>query len=196
MAARRLDTPAGVPTNGGTVDPMSSTIVTAVMAGGSAIAGGAVVARANYTISRRQAKDIRQGGLRETLTALISALSQIDHQLRTEPRSKRFVRTINEQMQSRFPQVDYITGRVHRRLFQPQLDGLIVRFHDAMAAALLGAPDELIRALGSLSTVMAEIDQSSDDWWRSWDAARSEVVLACREVLGEPRPVVDDRAAA
>jgi hypothetical protein len=83
-----------------------------MIAGGSAIAGGGIVARSNYVISRRQAKDVRQGGLRETLVALLSALSQVDQQLRTEPRSKGTVRVINEQMAARFPQVDYITGRV------------------------------------------------------------------------------------
>jgi hypothetical protein len=89
-----------------TLGSMSGGLVTAMIAGGSAIAGGAVVAGSNCVISRRNARDVRQGGLRETLVALVSALSQLDHQLRTEPRSKRIVRVVNEQTETRFPQVD------------------------------------------------------------------------------------------
>jgi len=88
---------------------MSGSLVTAMIAGGSAIAGGGIVAGSNYLISRRNAGDVRQAGLREMLEALISALSQVDHELRSEPRSKRIVRVVNEQMETRFPQVDYIT---------------------------------------------------------------------------------------
>jgi hypothetical protein len=175
---------------------MITPIVTAMIAGGSAIAGGVIVARSNYVISRRQAKDVRQGGLRGTLVALLSALSQVDHQLRTEPRSKRTVRVINEQMAARFPQVDYITGRIHRRLFQPQLDQLVVRLHDAMAATLLAAPPELVPVLDALNTVMARVDQNSDDWWRSWDYARADLVFVCRDVLGEPLTAAYDRVDA
>jgi hypothetical protein len=173
---------------------MTGTIVTAVIAGGSAVAGGAIVARSNWIISRRQAKDARQRGLRETFVALISALSQIDHQLRTEPKSRRTVRAINEQMATRFPQVDYITGRIHRRLFQPELDELVVRFHDAMAATLLIAPRELIPMLDALNVVMVQVDQYSEAWWRSWDEARADLVRACRLIVSEAVPAADEPA--
>jgi hypothetical protein len=175
---------------------MTTPIVTAMIAGGSAIAGGGIVARSNYVISRRRAKDVRPGGLRETLVALLSALSQVDQQLRTEPRSKRTVRVINQQMAARFPQIDYITGRIHRRLFQPQLDQLVVRLHDAMAATLLAAPPELVPVLDALNTVMARVDQNSDDWWRSWDDARADLVFVCRDVLGEPFTAAYDHVDA
>jgi hypothetical protein len=147
-------------------------------------------------ISRRNARDVRQGGLRETLVALVSVLSQVDHELRTEPRSKRIVRAVNEQMETRFPQVDYITGRIHRRLFQPQLDGLIVRLHDAMAAALLDAPPELLGVLEAVNAVMSQVDQHNDDWWQAWDEARPGLVRACRTLLGEPIPAASHLAAA
>jgi len=47
------------------------------------------------------------------------------------------VRVINQQMSSRFPQIDYVADRIHRRLFQPHLDALIGRLNDALAATLL-----------------------------------------------------------
>lgn len=144
------------------------------------------MARSNWLINRRQAKDAQQNGLRETFVALVSALSQIDHQLRTEPRSRRTVRAINEQMATRFPQVDYITGRIHRRLFQPELNELVVRFHDAMAAILLIAPPDLIPVLDALNVVMIQVDQQGDAWWRSWDAARADLVGACRVIISGP----------
>jgi hypothetical protein len=179
---------AGASAGGRTVNFMTTPIITAMIAGGSAIVGGLIVARSNYAISRRRAKDVRQGGLRETHAALLSALTQVDQQLRSEPRSKRTVRVINEQMAARFPQIDYVTGRIHRRLFQPQLDQLVVRFHDAMAANLLAAPPELVPALDELNAVMARVDQNSEDWWCSWDEARADLILACRDDLGELLP--------
>jgi hypothetical protein len=115
------------------VSAVWSTVTAALVTGGSAIAGGLVVAGSNYAISRTQSKGAQIGDLRQALTALLSVLGQVDTELRSEPRTKRTVRFVNEQVEHRFPQVDYITGRLHRRIFQPHLDGLVARFHDAMA---------------------------------------------------------------
>ncbi|MHB8659867.1 MAG: hypothetical protein ACYC91_18380 [Solirubrobacteraceae bacterium] len=163
---------------------MTSTIATAVIAGTSAIGGGVIVAGSNYVISRAQASDARQGGLRQALVALLSTLNQLDHQLRTEPRPKRTVRVVNEQMATRFPQIDYLSGRIHRRLFQPHLDALVTSFHQAMAATLLAAPPDLLRPLDVLNAVMMKINVDSDEWWGDYEAARADFVVACRRVLG------------
>jgi len=175
---------------------MTSPIATAIIAGASAIGGGTIVAGSNYLISRAQARDASQAGLRQALVALLAALSQIDHELRMEPKSKRTVGVINEQMEPRFPQIDYVAGRIHRRLFQPQLDGLITSLHEAMAAVLLSAPPELMPTLDALNSVMAVVEQNSDEWWKNWEAARAELVAACRRLLGESRPSRPETAHA
>ncbi len=120
----------------------------------------------------------------QALVALLSALNQIDDELRREPQSKRTVRVINEQMSTRFPQIDYVTGRIHRRLFQPRLDALSARLHDALAATLLAAPQELLGPLQAVSDVMTNAEPHSNTWRVGWDAARAELVIACRRVLG------------
>jgi hypothetical protein len=163
---------------------VASTIATAVIAGASAIGGGIIVAGSNYLVSRAQARDAKQGDLRQGLVALLSALNQIDQELIAEPRPRRTVRIVNEQMSSRFPQIDYVTGRIHRRLFQPHLDGLVERLHDAMAATLLAASPQLLGPLGGVSELMKDVEPHSATWRRDWDAARSALVVACRRTLG------------
>jgi hypothetical protein len=88
--------------------------------------------------------------LRQALVSLLSALNQIEYELRSEPQSKTTVRVINEQM-AKFPQIDYVIGRIHRRLFQPHLDALLARLSDAVAATMLAAPQELLPPLEAVS---------------------------------------------
>jgi hypothetical protein len=166
---------------------VSSPSVVAVVAGASAVSGGLVVARSNYAINRAQARDARLGGFRQALVSLVSALNQIESELRTEPRSKTAVRVINKQM-TKFPQIDYITGRLHRRLFQPHLDALLVKLSDALAAIILVAPQELMAPLEAVSELMAQVDPASPDWWAAWQTARSALVVAARRALGEAGP--------
>lgn len=165
-----------------------STVATALVTGGSAIAGGLVVAGSNYAMTRARSQGARIGELRQALTALLSVLGQMETELRSEPRTKRTVRFVNEQVESRFPQVDYITGRLHRRIFQPHLDGLAARFHDAMAATLLVTPAELLPALQGMAGAMESPAAQSDEWWTAWEAARAGLVVASRRVLGHGVP--------
>jgi hypothetical protein len=166
---------------------VSSPIIVAVVAGASAVSGGIVVARSNYAINRAQARDARMGGLRQALVSLLSALNQIEYELRTEPQSKMTVRVINEQM-AKFPQIDYVTGRIHRRLFQPHLDALLVKLSDAVAATMLAAPQDLMPPLEAVSDLMAHVDSPSTEWWAKWQTARSDLVVAGPSVPGEPGP--------
>ena len=163
---------------------MSSIAATALITGGSAIGGGLVVAGSNYVISRAQTNVAQVGSLRQALTALVSVLGQIETELRSEPQQKRTVRVVNEQLETRFPQIDYITGRLHRRIFQPHLDALIARFHDALAAVLLVAPTELLPALQHVMESMASPHVRSETWWATWDSAKSDLVVASRQALG------------
>lgn len=164
---------------------MPDTTVTALIAGGSAIVGGVIVSSANLVISRRQAAEARRTGLRQTLTALLSALGQVDHELRLVPKSKKTVRVINDQVAKRFPQVDYITRLIHLRLFQPHLNGLIVRLHDALVATLLVAPPSFLPLLQLANDALVHIDINDKHWWKAWDDARAALVVASRELLGE-----------
>lgn len=163
---------------------MTSSTATAVIAGASAIGGGLIVAVSNYLVSRAQSREARQGDLRQALVALLSALSQVDQELRAEPESKRTVRIVNTQMSRRFPQIDYITDRIHRRVFQPQLDPLLRRLQDALAATFLTAPLALLDPLGAVSELMENVQQHDVTWRREWDAARSALAVACRRTLG------------
>jgi hypothetical protein len=173
---------------------MESTVATALITGGSAIGGGLVVAGSNYAISRVQYKGARAGDLRQALTALVSVLGQVETELRSEPQPKRTVRLVNEQLERRFPQVDYITGRLHRRIFQPHLDTLIARLHDALAAVLLVAPPELLPTLQGVTDAMSNLEIRSDEWWTTWQSAKSDFVVACRRVLGYEAPRREDAA--
>lgn len=146
------------------------------------------MAAANYGVSRLQERSLRTGELRRALTALLSVLGQLDTQLRSEPESKRTVRVVNTQMKRHFPQVDYVTGQLHRRIFEPHLDGLMQRFHDAMAATLLVAPAELLPALQAMAESLEGAESPSDEWWAQVARARQTLVVASRRALGYKVP--------
>lgn len=163
---------------------MTSGIATALIAGGSALGGGTIVAVSNYATNRAAARGGHKTELRRALSAFLYVISRIDHQLRVEPRRGKTVQTFNKQL-ARFPHADYITERLHRRLFEPRLDDLVDRMHEAMATTILIAPLELIPALSAVSDLMTQAEAMDDEWREKWDTARGELVVACRTALGE-----------
>lgn len=161
---------------------MPSDLMTALIAGASAIGGGVIVAGSNYGINRSQARDAERYKLRRSLGAFLSVVNRIDHQLRMEPHAGRFVRFVNEQL-GRFPQLDYTIGRARLRLFEPHLDVLVGRMHDVIADVVLVAPEELLPALGAISDLMATVDPSDPQWRTRWEQARADLVVASRRIL-------------
>jgi hypothetical protein len=113
---------------------MATELLTAIIAGASAVGGGAIVAGSNYWINRAQARTGERSELRRALSEFLAILNRIDHQLRVE-----IVRYVNEQM-AKFPQLDYTIGQARRRLFEPHIEVVVSRMHGAMADLLLLAP--------------------------------------------------------
>jgi hypothetical protein len=165
---------------------MPSDIATALIAGGSAVAGGLIVGISNYVVSRKQARDGHKAELRSALESLLHCVGLIDQQLRSEPMPGRTATVVNEQMARRFPMLDYAIGRVHQRLFEPHLDALSESMHEAMAATILVVPLDLMPVLQEVSELMARAKDRDEQWFEEWAAARGRLVVAARLALGEP----------
>jgi hypothetical protein len=168
--------------------------VTAIVAGASAVAGGAIVGASNYVINRVQAADARKAELRRVLIDLGTVVSRIDHRLRTEPEPGKASRAINEAMSQRAPQFDHAIGLLRRRLLDPHLDELVLDMSRALATATVMAPPSLLPALGQLTEAMDGAEHRDDEWWATWNAARTNYFLRCREAVGftVPEPAVAD----
>lgn len=123
---------------------MATELVTAIIAGASAVGGGAIVAGSNYWINRAQARTGERSELRRALSEFLAILNRIDHQLRVEPEGGKIVRYVNEQM-AKFPQLDYTIGQARRRLFEPHVEVVVSRMHGAITDLLLLAPEERLR---------------------------------------------------
>jgi len=165
---------------------MPSDIATAVIAGGSAVAGGLIVGISNYAVSRKQAKDGHKAQLRNALESLLHCVGLIDQQLRSEPVPGRAATAVNEQMARRFPLLDYAIGRVHQRLFEPHLQALAESMHKAMAATILIVPLDLMPVLGEVNDLMTQAENRDAQWFEDWTAARGRLVVAARVALDEP----------
>ena len=63
------------------------------------------------------------------------------------------------------------------------VDGMVERFHDAMAATLLVAPPELLPSLHSIAEAMESPVAQDDKWWMAWDGGRTALVVASRRAL-------------
>jgi hypothetical protein len=156
----------------------------ALIAGASAIGGGVIVAASNYAISRAQTRAARKAELRRALIELYDALARIDLRLRTEPPPGKTARVINETMAAYMPQLDHAIGLIRRRVLDPQLEGVVAATNNALSAAAILAPPELLPALGRITELMRTADEPGEDWWREWDASRTDFCLKCRAVVG------------
>jgi hypothetical protein len=162
---------------------MSSSEAAAVIAGASAVGGGAIVAISNYAVGLLQAREARRTELRRALIEFGYVVYRIDHLLRTEPTPGKTVRFINEQL-ARLPQIDYTIGRARRRLFEPHLDVFVVELTRAMTAASILAPIKLLPSMEALTSAMSSADGRDDAWQQRWNAARTSYFVECRRLLG------------
>jgi hypothetical protein len=163
---------------------MVSAEATAIIAGASAVAGGAIVAASNYVINRAQANDARKAELRRALIDLGDVVSRVDHRLRTEPEPGKATRAINEAMSTRAPQLDHSIGLLRRRLLDPQLDDLVAALSRALATGTVLAPPGLLPALSQLTAAMDGAERRNEEWWTQWNAARTNYFVRCREAVG------------
>lgn len=163
---------------------MPSNEAVAIIAGASAIGGGAIVAVSNYVVGRFQAREARRAELRRALIELWYVLSRIDHRLRTEPEPGKTARTVNKQVATRWPLLDHAIGLTRRRLLEPDLDAFVAEMHRAMAAASMLAPLTLLPAMGKVTEVMEGANDRDSEWQDRWNKARTNYFVECRDVLG------------
>jgi hypothetical protein len=157
----------------------------AIIAGLSAIGGGAVVAAANYLISRVQARDAERAELRQALTELYDAIMRLDHRLRLEPEPGRGAQWF-ERVRVRLPLLADL-GRLSRRLLDPQLEVLMANLSKALSAAGVTGPQELMGPIARITDLMGTWGQSEEDWWPRWQAACKDYFLLSRKLLGSDR---------
>jgi hypothetical protein len=162
---------------------MPSSEAAAIIAGASAVGGGAIVAVSNYAVGLLQAREARRTELRRALIEFGYVVYRIDHLLRTEPTAGKTVRFINEQL-SRLPQIDYTVERARRRLFEPHLDVFVVELTRAMTAASMLAPIKLMPSMEAITSAMSSVDVRDDAWRQRWNAARTTYFVECRKLLG------------
>jgi hypothetical protein len=163
---------------------MPSSETAAIIAGVSAIGGGAIVAISNYVVGRFQARETRKAEMRLALIELGYVVHRIDHLLRTEPKAGKTARMVNKQMSARWPQLDHVIGLTRRRLLEPHLDAFIIEMHKALTTALLLAPLKLLPSMGALADLMASAGTRDSDWQSEWDQARTDYFMECRKLLG------------
>jgi hypothetical protein len=163
---------------------MLDTETAAIIGAGSAIGGGLIVAVSNYTISRAQARDARRERLETVLSELGYAIGRIDHQLRLEPKPSKAEQQVNETMEAHAPMIHYSLGRIRRRLLEPELTELTMTLSKALSAATIAAPRRLLPSLVTLTELMGEVENPSEDWWERWNSARSDYFVQSRRLLG------------
>lgn len=162
---------------------MPSSEAAAIIAGASAVGGGAIVAVSNYAVGLLQAREARRSELRRALMEFGYVVYRIDHSLRTEPSPGKTVRFVNEQL-ARLPQLDYTVGRARRRLFEPHLDAFVVELTRAMTAASMLAPLKLLPSMEAITSAMSAVGERDDAWWQRWNAARTSYFVECRKLFG------------
>lgn len=165
---------------------MSFESLAVIVAGASGVLGGLVVAASNYALNQAQARDARREELRRALRELLYVVGAIDLRLRHEPKPGKATRWMLDKEKEHFPQLHEALSSVSRRLFAPDFAGLIHRFHEAHAAVMLVAPLEMMPAIEAVMDLVATAEEADPEWWKRWSQACGQLVVACRQALGEP----------
>jgi hypothetical protein len=163
--------------------------ISAAIAGGSAIAGGAVVAISNYWVRRADIRESRRTELRAAVVDYLHMVDLIGLEASRQPKSGRSVRALNRFIEQRAPQIDYTTGRLHEAIFTPHLRRLMDRLSFATNRLLMVAPFELLAPMEDVNVALADFEGPDPDWNQRWEDARKRFAIACRELVGpEEKP--------
>jgi len=158
-------------------------IFSALVAGGASIVGGLVVAGSNYALNRAQARDARRDAMRRSMTRFLALLNRVDHLLRVEPRP-RYGTVQSSRLWSALPHLDYALGRLNTRLLNPGLDRLVESLYEALADAVVNLPSDVLPAMETVTTLMANSTHDAD-WWRRWEEAKGNLVVVFRSAAGQ-----------
>jgi hypothetical protein len=124
----------------------------------------------------------RPGNFARRWPTFLAVTDLIGLELARQPHPGRSVRTINRLVR-RLPQIDYTSGRLHERIFTPQLRALLERFSAASNRLALIAPEPMLEIIDELAGLMAQDEQVPAGWNERWNTARGRLVAATRDVL-------------
>jgi hypothetical protein len=164
--------------------PTEST--TALIAAGSAVGGGLIVAGFNYLIYRAQARDVSKERLRAAFESFRFVVHRVDLLLRREPKPGRTATALIATIARLFPSLSDQLTRLSQRIFEPHLEALAQDVARAMAMTLLVAPLSTRPALQAVGTLMDHAKGRDDVWWSEWDSALDRLAVAFLEALAEP----------
>jgi hypothetical protein len=167
---------------------VASDAVIALVSGGAAVASGLIVAGSNYLLRRFEVHSREHDELRAALVSFLHALDLIGFEAGRQPRPGRTVRWVNRFLESRLPQVDYTTGRLHERMFTPHLTSLMDRFSHAANRLLMVAPLALLPQVEAVTAALADYQEPTPEWLERFDAARGDLIRAAREAVGGEVP--------
>ena len=166
---------------------MPADITTALIAAGSAVGGGVIVAGSNYVIYRAQARHADAERLRAALESFQFVVYRVESRLRREPRKPGTIAAaIHAAIERLSPLLSAKLALLSQRIFEPQLEALADDIARAMASTILIAPPGTRPALQAIGTLMAQAKGRDDAWWAEWDAARDRLVVVFLEALATP----------
>ena len=166
---------------------MPADITTALIAAGSAVGGGLVVAGSNYVVYRAQARHDGKDRLRAALEAFQFVVYRVELLLRREPKKPGPIAgAIGAAIERFSPWLSAKLALLSQRIFEPQVEALSDEIARAMATTILIAPPATRPALQAISTLMAQANGRDDAWWAEWDAARDRLVVVFLEALAVP----------
>ena len=166
---------------------MPADITTALIAAGSAVGGGVIVAGSNYVIYRAQARHADEERLRAALESFQFVVYRVESRLRREPRKPGTIATaIHAAIERLSPLLSAKLALLSQRFFEPHLEALADDIARAMASTILIAPPGTRPALQAIGTLMAQANGRDDAWWAEWDAARDRLVVVFLEALATP----------
>jgi hypothetical protein len=175
---------------------MVSSEATAIIAAGSAVGGGVIVAGSNYAVTSLQAREARRVELRSALIDLGDVVSRVDHRLKTEPEPGKTARWVNETMSKRAPQLEHAIGLARRRLIDPTLDELAASLSRALSSAMVLAPASLLPALEQLTDGLDGAEHLDAAWWERWNArgpTASSAAAKPLDMMSRRSPPIRDR---
>jgi hypothetical protein len=168
---------------------MDAAPLTAIVTGASTLGGVAIGGVIDGVRSRLERRERERDELERRLAAFLTALNDLEVELRALPKQGRRSKLVNQWLASRAPSVDFFFGQLARFLLGRPLYAAMSAFQRAANSLVLAMPREILFALEQVGERMGDFEDRGPEFFDRLQAAKEDLLVVGRlAVLGELDP--------
>ncbi|HEX8084556.1 MAG TPA: hypothetical protein VF529_09720 [Solirubrobacteraceae bacterium] len=159
---------------------MDTAVLTAIVSGGSAVAGIAVGGGIDVWQRIDERRERRLEQLESRLAMFGAALDGLVLEMESLPPQSRRGQILSEWLARRMPTLDFFVGRLGRALLGRRLYALMGDFQRAGNALVVSAPPEIVVAMEPIGDALGAFSKEPDKWHARFEEARADFAAVAR----------------